>query len=220
MKNKIILVLALGLIVSPLFVKAETTTTTTNVTVTPTQGVKIDPLKDKAKIEEMKAKLMKETEILRNNLITKKAEIAKNIADMKSGAKKKLEVKSQENVTKILESIFNKMNTQVGQLSQVDIKISNKIAELEKAGINVTDAKAQYTIAKASLENTMAEVMAMRTAAIDQTSVETSKDILRNLVKQSEDSMKATGKEYMKIVPLISQVKNDKVETTNSTSKN
>ncbi|MFA6392617.1 MAG: hypothetical protein WCW54_00825 [Candidatus Paceibacterota bacterium] len=219
-KNKIILVLALGLLLSPMFaVKAEVATTT-NTPPTP-EGVKRDPIKDKAKIEELTTKLMKETEIMKNNLTVKKALIEKKITDTKGEIKTKLETKSQEKVKLALESIFNKINVQIGKLSQVDMKISAKIAELEKAGINVTNAKAQYTIAKASLDKTTAEVIATRMIAIDQVGVETSKGVLRDLVKQAEESMKATGKEYMKVIPLISQIKNDKVvEAKKTTSTN
>lgn len=218
-KNKIILVLALGSLLSPMFViKAEVATgTTTNVTPTSVE-VKRDPIKDKAKIEELTAKLMKETEIMRNNLAVKKAEIEKKITDTKGEIKTKLEIKSQEKVRATLESIFNKINVQIGKLSQVDTKISAKIAELEKAGVNVTNAKAQYAIAKASLDKTIAEVTAIRMVAIDQVGVETSKGTLRGLVKQAEESMKATGKEYMKVVPLIAQIKNDKVVEANKTT--
>lgn len=220
-KNKIILALALGLILSPMFVaKAGVTTPATNVT-TKSEEIKKDALNEKAKIEELKAKLMKETEIMRNNLALKKAEIEKKIADTKGEIKTKLETKSQEKVRATLESIFNKINVQIGKLSQIDMKISAKIAELEKAGVNVTNAKAQYTIAKATLDKTTAEVIATRMIAMDQIGIETSKGTLRGLVKQAEESIKATGKEYMKVVPLIAQIKNDnKVEANKTTSTN
>lgn len=205
-KNKIILVLALGLLLSPMFViNAEV-------------EVKRDPIKEKAKIEEMTAKLMKETEIMRSNLTSTKTLIEKKITDTKGEIKTKLEIKSQEKVKSVLESIFNKMNVQISKLSQVDTKMSAKIAELEKAGVNVTNAKAQYVIAKATLDKTIAEVTAIRMVAIDQVGVETSKGTLRGLVKQAEESMKATGKEYMKVVPLIAQIKNDKVVEANKTT--
>jgi len=223
-KNKIILVLALGMMLSPLFViNGElTTTTTANTNVnTQTQNIKRDPIQEKAKLEEMKAKLMKETEILRKNLETRKAEIEKKINDNRVEKKVRLESKAQEKVKVILEKIYNKLNEQLGKLSRVDVKLSLKINAFEKEGRDVSLAKAQYTIAKTALEKARVEILAERMIAVNQVTLQTSKGTIRELVKTAEESIRTAGAEYRKILPLLAKVEGDnsvekEVKTTNT----
>lgn len=207
-KNKIILVLAIGLMFSPVFsLKAvETTTVNTNTT---TQVKIKDQAKDATKIAELKAKLMKETDALRKNLETRKTEIEKKITEKKDSVKKKLEVKSQEKVKTTLEKIYNKFDAQMGKLSSVDAKLFAKLALFEKEGRDVSQAKAQYAIAKASLDKTRVEIIAARTVAVNQTSKETAKETMRDLVKNTETSIKATAEEYRKLLPLLAKVEGD-----------
>jgi len=212
-RNKIILMLAIGTLFTPsLAIQAATVVpiTKTTTTVKTENVVKTPVVLDKAKMEELKANLMKETETLRKNFSTQKIEIEKLIAEKKGEVKTRLAVQSQEKVRALLDTIFNKFNGKMSKLSNVDMKISAKIAILEKEGVNVTNVKAQYAIAKASLDKTTAEITAIRMVSLDQISAETSKGILRDLVKKAEDSMKATGAQYMKIIPMIES--NNKVE--------
>jgi hypothetical protein len=216
-KNKIILMLAIGTLLTPVL-SLQAVETAKAVTTVQTQNTTNVPALDKAKMEELKAKLMKETEVIRKNLATDKAQIEKQLTLVKNEVKIKLAVKSQETVRTLIDNIFNKFNTQLGKLSQVDGKISEKIGILEKSGANVTNAKAQYTIAKAALDKTTSEIMALRVVSTDQISAETSKATFRSLVKQAEESIRATGSEYMKIIPMIAS--NNKVEVnTNNINK-
>lgn len=205
-KNKIIIILAIGIIFSPVFIiNAEvvpTATTSTNTT-------PINPTIDKAKMEELKAKLMKETEIIRKNIGTSKTEIEKSILSIKNQVIKKLSVATQEKVRTILDNIFNKMNTQIAKLLQVDIKILAKINSLDKNDVNLTGAKAQYNIAKAALDKANADTLAARTVSSNQIITGTSKETLRTLVKTSEENIKKAGAEYMKIIPIISKTNNN-----------
>lgn len=201
-RNKIILMLAIGTLLTPVLslqavenTKATTTVQTQNTTKVPTI--------DKAKMEELRAKLMIETKALKNNFDIQKTEIEKLLAEKKGETKSKLVIKSQEKVRTILDNIFNKFNAQLGKLSGVDSKISIKINALEKSGVNVSAAKTQYAIAKASLDKTTAEVMAIRMVLTEQITINTSKGTFRDLVKKVEESMKTTGKEYNKIIPLV-----------------
>lgn len=209
--------LAIGTLLTPVL-SLQAVETAKAVTTVQTQNTTNVPALDKAKMEELKAKLMKETEVIRKNLATDKAQIEKQLTLVKNEVKIKLAVKSQETVRTLIDNIFNKFNTQLGKLSQVDGKISEKIGILEKSGANVTNAKAQYTIAKAALDKTTSEIMALRVVSTDQISAETSKATFRSLVKQAEESIRATGSEYMKIIPMIAS--NNKVEVnTNNINK-
>lgn len=223
-KNKIVLVLALGMMLSPLFVinGEVTTTTTANTTVnTQNQNIKRDPIQEKAKLEEMKAKLMIETEILRKNLETRKTEIEKKINDNRVEKKVRLELKAQERVRIILEKIYNKLNDQLGKLSQVDVKLLLKINAFEKEGRDVSLVKAQYTIAKTALDKAKSEILTATMISADQITKETSKETIRELVKTAEESIRTAGAEYRKILPLLAKVEGDnsvekEVKTTNT----
>ncbi len=218
-RNKIILALAIGTIFSPVITiqAVEKTNTIKATTTTQSQNITKIPTIDKAKIEEMRAKLMIETKTIKGNLDIQKAEIEKLLAEKKGETKTKLVAKSQEKVRTILDNIFNKFNAQLGKLSGVDAKVSIKINTLEKTGVNVSEAKTQYTIAKASLDKTTAEVLAIRMVLMEQITVDTSRGTFRDLVKKAEESMKATGKEYNKIIPLIVS-RNNNVEAKVNTN--
>lgn len=223
-KNKIVLVLALGMMLSPLFVVngEVTTNTTANTNVnTQNQNIKRVPIQEKAKLEEMKAKLMKETEALRKNLETRKAEIEKKINDNRVEKKIRLESKAQERVQVILNKIYNKLNDQLGKLSQVDAKILLKITTFEKEGRNVSLVKAQYTIAKTALDKAKSEILTATMISADQITKETSKGTIRELVKTTEESIRTAGAEYRKILPLLAKIEGDnsvekEVKTTNT----
>ena len=202
-KNKIVLILAIGVMLSPLAVL--------NAAVAPVNntGEKVYPavVKTQAELDAMRAKLMVETDIIKNNIGVSKTVIEKSLLDVKNQIIKKLSSDTQDKIRVILDKIFNKMNTQIGTLSQVDTKINTNINSLNKEGVNVASAKAQYIIARAALDKATADVLAARTIASEQLSVGTSKEAIRSLVKTAEDSIKNAGSEYMKIIPLISKAK-------------
>jgi hypothetical protein len=169
----------------------------------------------KAEIEqkktEMKASIEKRTTELKANIDAKKAEITKQIANKKDEIKKKLDTKAQEKVKTNLDKIYTNLSGKITKLSEIDAKILVKINADKTAGVDTTKALAQYTIAKTALDKAITNVSATKTISIDQTSIQTSKETLRALVKTAEDSIKNAGVEYRKIVPLTTQ---NKVETT------
>lgn len=211
-KNKIILGLAIGLLFTPLLhAKAEnvtTTATTTSATTQPVSAAKNSSI-EKAKVAELKAKLMKETDALRKDLEAKKAEMQKKIAEKKDVVKKRLEVKSQEKVRTALNKIYDKLNTQLNKIETVDAKILTKITAFEKEGKNVTAVKAQYSIAKQAFDKAKAEILATRMIASEEITKETSKEAIRETVKNAEDTVRGIGAEYRKILPLLAKVEGD-----------
>lgn len=211
-KNKIILGLSIGLLLSPLLqLRAETVVSTGATTNVPTKTISPakDSLAEKAKLAELKVKLMKETATLKKDLETKKIEMQKKIGDKKDVVKKKLEVKSQEKVRLILDRIYNKLNAQLNKIETVDAKISTKINDLEKEGKNVTEVEVQYNIAKQALDKAKAEILATRMIGVEEVTKETSKEILRETVKTAEDTIRGIGAEYRKVLPLLAKVEGD-----------
>jgi hypothetical protein len=180
------------------------------------QDKKIADLKAaiQVKQEDLKANVTKKIEDLKSNIDTRKAEITKQIEAKKSEIKTMLVVKAQENVKALLEKIYANLNSKIEKLTGVDVTILAKINASSANGIDVTSAKAQYTIARAALDKAIIDIAATKTISIDQTSIQTSKETLRALVKTAEDSIKAAGAEYQKIIPLITITTDTKVETT------
>jgi len=211
-KNKIILVLTLGMMLSPILALQAAGATNTTKANTHTQNntqpntienknaIKVTP----AELEALKAQLMKGTDAFKKDLDAKKITLGQQISADKTAAKIKLTAKAQEKVISALDSIYTKLNTQIEKLSQVDIKILNKIDTAESKGSNVVQAKAQYTIAKAAIDKATADIIASRTVAVDQTNTATSKEALRTLVKSSQDSIQVAGDESRKLLSLIS----------------
>ena len=181
---------------------------------------KIADLKEtmQVKQEDLKANVTKKIEDLKSNIETRTAEITKQIEAKKGEIKTKLEAKAQENVKTLLEKIYNNLNSKVEKLTGVDVTILAKINASSANGIDVTSAKAQYTIARAALDKAITDIAATKTISIDQTSIQTSKETLRALVKTAEDSIKAAGVEYQKIIPLITTTNDTKVETTTTST--
>jgi hypothetical protein len=201
-KNKLILMLAIGTLLTPVLSlqAVENISTTTAVQ---TQNTTKVPVLDKAKMDQLKAKLMLETKAIKGNLDIQKTEIEKLLADKKGEVKTRIAIAYQEKVRTLVDNIFNKFNSKTSKLSEIDAKVSTKMNTLEKSGVNLSEARAQYAIAKASLDKTISEVMAIRIVLMEQITTDTSKGTFRDLVKKAEESMQATGKEYNKIIPLI-----------------
>lgn len=209
-KNKIVLTLALGLLLSPFFaVQAVTATNTAPV-----------PKIDEAKMAELKANLMKETAIIKQNIETSNAGLTKVLENTKDNTKIKLEAKAQEKVKALLDIIYTKLSSKIDKLSEVDRKILLKIGTAEAAKVDVSEIKTQYTVAKTALDKANADVLSTRMNSFEQIYIETSKETLRLLVKTAENSIKAAATEYQKLIPLLSVLNSEinKVETTTTTT--
>ena len=165
------------------------------------KNVKVEIDQKKA---EIKASIEKRTAELKTNIDTKKAEITKQIAAKKDEIKKKLDTKAQEAVKTNLDKIYTNLSSKITKLSEIDAKILVRINADKTKGLDTTKAEAQYKIAKAALDKAITDVAATKTVSIDQTSIKTSKDTLRALVKTPQDSIKNAGEEYRKIIPFLS----------------
>lgn len=145
----------------------------------------------------------------------RKAEIKAKMDLRKGEIKIKLEAKAKERVKALLENIFKKLNGQIEKLSNIDKKIGEKISSLSSSGVDVTAMQAQYVIAQTALAKAKVDVAATSSLSIDQTDASTSKETLRSLVKTAEESIRAAGKEYKKVIPMLerSKVKTEKEKT-------
>ncbi len=166
---------------------------------------------------EEKAKIQAEIE-------ARKSEILKKITAIKAEVKVRLEANAQERVKKLLANIFNMLSNQINRLMRADERIGEKIDDFKLKGVDVTLAVAQYTKAQTALAKAKIDVQATNSLSIDQTSIATSKDTLRSLVRTAEESIKAAGREYMKVLSLLPDDGNDdddddkKVESNTSST--
>lgn len=199
--NKLFLIIGLGVILIPFWGVQAVVSTTKTTTGTMSEA-------DKVKFDALRLKLEKESAEFKASLGTSRAEIDKKLLETKDAIKKNLDSKAQARVRVIIEKIFTKLDNQAGKISLIDTKIGQKISDLEKEGSNMSKARAQYEIAKISLSKTNSEILALRVAATEQLSKGTSKEIFRSLVKTAEESLKNTGNEYRKILPLLVKINN------------
>ena len=200
-KNKIILILAVTMMISPIFtLQAETTSPNTNLTNEQKKELFLK-IKNQSN-KEIKINIESTKEVLNTDIEARKTEVKKIIAEKKD-AKKKLSIKSQEKVKATLEKIYTNLDASIEKLTGVDLKIMKKVATIKIVNKEVPIALAQYTIAKKALDKAITDIAATKAVSIDQTSVQTSKEAIRALVKTAEDSIKAAGTEYRRIIPLI-----------------
>jgi hypothetical protein len=146
----------------------------------------------------------------------RKKEILTRLQALKAAAKTKLQAQGQARVKIALGEIFMRFSNAIDKLTQVDERISAKITALQTAGTDVTTLQAAYVSAHALLVKAKVDVTATQTLASDQTAIETSKEAFRALIKTAEDSIKAAGEAYRKILPLMPTSAN--VDATAETS--
>ncbi len=162
--------------------------------------------------EEQKNKLKLEIEARKKDMLSK-------LNSLKEERKMKLEAKAQEKVKKSLMKIFKNLNNQIDRLSKVDVKIGERIKALKESGADTSAQEAQYAKAQTALAKAKVDVEAANSTSTDQVNGTTSKETLRSLVKTAEESIKIAGKEYMKIIPTLPEVKvKTEVDAKSSTS--
>ena len=162
--------------------------------------------------EEQKNKMKIEIEARKKDMLSK-------LNSLKEERKMKLEAKAQEKVKKSLMKIFKNLNNQIDRLSKVDVKIGERIKALKESGADTSAQEAQYAKAQTALAKAKVDVEAANSTSTDQVNGTTSKETLRSLVKTAEESIKIAGKEYMKIIPTLPEVKvKTEVDAKSSTS--
>jgi hypothetical protein len=148
--------------------------------------------------------LRENNEAFKKLMETRKEELAKKFAPKKGEKKVKLKDENKEKIRIALENIFKHLTAQLTNLVAFDKRVAEKINARKTAGVDVTAAAAQYTVAQTALEKAKTDVAAAQALSIDQAvASSTSKTALRGLVKVAEDSLKAAGGEYRKIIPLL-----------------
>ncbi len=153
-------------------------------------------------------------EKMRANAEARKEEIKAKIAERKGEIKMKLEAKAKERVKMTLATIFKRLNAQLDKLVKLDVRVGEKITALKTGGMDTTAMSSQYVIAQTALAKAKVDVEATSSISTDQANTETSKETLRSLVKTAEDSIKAAGAEYRKVIELMPNASvNAKVET-------
>ncbi len=164
-----------------------------------------DQREDMMKNREGRVEALRENnEAFKKLMETRKEELAKKFAPKKGEKKVKLKDDKKEKVRIALENIFKHLTAQLNNLVSLDKRIADKINARKTAGTDVTAASAQYTVAQTALEKAKTDVAAAQALSIDQSVASTtSKTALHGLVKVAEDSLKAAGGEYRKIIPLL-----------------
>jgi len=204
-KNKIIFVLAIGLMLSPIasFAAAKSSTPT-----------KIDPKTFEALMkkdpEAAKLKLQKEiSDMLQKKIEDRSLQIAEKVSKDISSVKTTPSKTAQKNLKTTIEKIYDKIDDKLSKLSILDSRISLKMNAFEAEGKDVSKMIDQYDTAKTALIDARTEASSAKNVAFTQISIQTSKEELRSLVKMAEDKIKAAGEEYKKLLPLFTKLEGD-----------
>lgn len=201
--NKIILALIIGV-----------------VFLAPTLVVKaIETVKPVVSLEAQKTadlELQKKKEALLKEAIDKQFEIQKTLDIKKAEIEKKsgnnsekrvsLETKKQESVKASFNKIFDKIYSKLVKLGEIDAKILALIKAKEAQGKDVSAIKNQYDMAKIIFDKTKGQIFEARIITTNQIKVATSKSVLREVVKKSEDNVKDIANEYRKILPMLAEL--------------
>jgi hypothetical protein len=148
--------------------------------------------------------LRQNNEELKKLLDARKEELVKKFAPKKGEKQVKLKDDKKEKVRIAIENIFKHLTAQLNNLVAFDKRVADKINARKAAGADMTTATAQYAVAQKALEKAKTDVVAAQAFSLDQTvASSTSKTALHGLVKTAEDSIKAAGAEYRKILPMF-----------------
>ncbi|MFA6355458.1 MAG: hypothetical protein WCW65_03475 [Candidatus Paceibacterota bacterium] len=198
-KNKIILILVIGIIFSPLFIlnAAEPINKTTAIN-----------------INEADVQLQKEQKIMKGSVEIRKAILKTKINERKNEKKTTLKIEAQRRIKVLLDKIFVNLNDRLGKIVILDYNFSAKIATFEKEGKDLSEIKTEYNIAKLELTRAQASISAALILSVEQIKAGTSKGVIRDLVKATQESIKTAGDAYLKLLPLLI-----KIEGSNKTKK-
>jgi len=196
-KNKIILTLIIGSLFSPLFAVNAVENTNKKVAPTTTNNT----VAEKAKPELTEAQKVERGSIeIRTMLLNKK------IDERKNEKKITLSAKSKNVILPLMAKIYKNLDEKVKKIEAIDLKISTRIEILKKEGKDVSKIEAQYNIAKLELTRAKAGVLAASTLSVKQIMAGTSKGVIRDLVKETENNIKNAGDAYRKMLPMFAQL--------------
>lgn len=132
-----------------------------------------------------------------------KSQIDKIKAANKDARMKKLDEKAKERVGNKIGSIYKGLEERVARLTKIDAELSARIATAANAGNDTSAAAALLTTAQAALTKAKTDVEATKVALAAEANASTSKEAIRTLVKTAEDSIKAAGEAYKKVVEAV-----------------
>lgn len=142
---------------------------------------------------EMKNKFMENRMELRAEVKTKMTELRDSVKEART---KNLEEEAKVRVVVKLDKIFDRLTNRLDRLTKIDAEITKRLStRANTAPVVSLQVSAQTALAKAKVD-----VEAAKAAAVAEVKTTTSKEVLRNLVKTAEASIKTAGEEYKKVV--------------------
>ncbi len=132
-----------------------------------------------------------------------KAQLDKLKADRKDEKAKKLDGDAKERVEKKISDIYKRLEERVTKLTKVDTELASRITKIAAAGIDTSAVTPLMTSAQAALSKAKTDVEATKTALAAETGTNTAKETIRALVKTAEDSIRAAGESYKKVMDAV-----------------
>lgn len=120
-------------------------------------------------------------------------------AAIKSARTTRLNEKAKARVEVRLNTIYEHLTKRVERLTKVDAEITTRLASRTDTAVALSlQTEAQTALLKAKLD-----IEATKAASSAELNATTSKDILRDLVRSSETSIKAATESYRKVVEVL-----------------
>jgi hypothetical protein len=155
------------------------------------------------KVEALKENMDARKKALEARRVELKAQIDKIKAEQKDARMKKLDEKAKERVAGKLNDIYKNLDERIARLTKVDVEVAARITKIGSSSVDISAAAALLVTAQTALSKAKTDVDATKAALAAEANASTSKEAIRALVKTAEDSIKAAGAAYQKVIEAI-----------------
>jgi hypothetical protein len=155
------------------------------------------------KIEALKVNIEARKKAVEVRRVELKAQIDRQKAVRKEENLKRLDAKAKERVAEKIRGIYRGLEERIARLTKVDAELAARITKISGTGVNVSTVTPLMTAAQTAFAKAKTDVEATKTALIAETATATSKESIRALVKTAEDSIKAAGEAYKKVMDAL-----------------
>ncbi len=168
-------------------------------------------IRSESSISESSKTAKKDRENYLSSMKTKQAELKKELVDLRKEKKQKLQQEARTRVQQRIFKIYSLFNQKLARLQRADTKITAKLNQAKAAGIDVSAILPLQQSAQETLQTAKLSVEAGRTLALQQVATSSSKEILKDLIKNSEKSIKSAAESYKKVAEALEPLKLDTV---------
>lgn len=157
----------------------------------------------KAEVEKVRAEMKMKVDARKADL---KTEVEALKSENKAAITKKLDEKAKGRVQKLVNTVYEKLIKRINALTKVDGEITRRITKLSNATTtadvspeSLASIKALHVTAQELLAKAKVDAEATRVTVTAEIQATTTKEVIKALVAQSENSIKAAAEGYKKV---------------------